>query len=107
MKYDIDYFINKFEAIPDENWGINNFVLGNKCCAYGHCGVVFNTGETLESKALEEINKLLPNYGFLGHFTRINDGLNHDYKQETPKTRILAALNDIKNNSCNSIKIKV
>lgn len=38
--YNVDYFIRKFEAIPEERWITGAFVdpSGN-CCAFGHCGV--------------------------------------------------------------------
>lgn len=38
MNYDVDYFINKFEAIPEEMWCVGLWVdsEGRKC-ALGHC----------------------------------------------------------------------
>jgi len=87
-KFDVNYFIKKFEAIPEELWAINSFQdeLG-RYCALGHCGYGLNA-ETSEGATL---NKLL------GWVTiAINDGRHKKYPQPTPKQRILAALHDIK-----------
>jgi hypothetical protein len=37
-QYTRDYFIAKFEAIPEELWTTRVFRDGGKCCAMGHCG---------------------------------------------------------------------
>ena len=39
MRYDIDYFISKFESIPSEHWSTRSTVDGNKRDVLGHCGV--------------------------------------------------------------------
>lgn len=56
-KFDVDYFINKFSKIPEENW-LTGF-LGEEGfgvhCALGHCGVHGEYKETKESKALGEL----------------------------------------------------
>lgn len=84
MKYTVDYFIKKFEAIPEELWCVNAFHAGNKSCALGHCMDVSNNAAACLSKIL--------NY----NVGQINDGEANGYQQPTPKQRILAALHDIK-----------
>lgn len=89
--YDCDYFIKKFEAIPEDNWWVGDFRnMGNHCqfCALGHCGMTYHNS-TKESDALDELfgDAVVP---------EINDGENPAYQQPTPKQRILAALYDIK-----------
>jgi hypothetical protein len=96
-KFDVDYFIKKFEAIPDEQWTTNAFVSFNAekkidtSCAFGHCGAVFQFQETSESSALYHLG--------LSHnieFDDVNDDVDSRYQQSTPKERVLAALADIK-----------
>lgn len=85
MKYDIDYFINKFEAIPEEKWTTGKFqTQDGKCCALGFCGNDWELPNTEESKALVKIDPMIS-------ISNINDGV-CGYKQmygETPKARIL------------------
>jgi hypothetical protein len=100
--YDVDFFIRKFEAIPEDQWrsgGIGS-ATGRRC-ALGHCGFNYRPAdeETPEAKALAA---LLPPtdagamvYPFWGPLD-INDNRDPRYRQSTPKARILAALNDIK-----------
>lgn len=96
-QYDVDYFIRKFEAIPDERWCEYDVdVEGAQHCVLGHCGVRCRDDghytETRISKALERLCQSqlgeAPDY--------INDGCDPRYPQPTPKQRILAALADIK-----------
>lgn len=107
MTYDIDYFINKFEAIPEEKWTKGMFENNGKHCANGHCGV---NGDNYnmppaEALALAEIlhplrNKSWVSFGeYIPIFSvtvNINDGFAPEYQQPTPKQRILAALYDIR-----------
>lgn len=96
--YDVDYFIRKFEAIPEDNWWIGEYndEDGNRFCAYGHCG--------LRSKSLNRQNKEADALYALfcsdvkSIVADINDGKDIRYLQPTPKQRILAALYDIKAN---------
>lgn len=39
MDYNIQYFIDKFEAIPEENWCTGTLKDGNRLCAFGHCNM--------------------------------------------------------------------
>jgi hypothetical protein len=90
MTYDVDYFIAKFEAIPEDEWCVGHFIsMDGTKCALGHCGDE-GTGDSPEANAL---GCLFP---YLGDVININDGRHSDYPQPTPKQRILAALNDIK-----------
>lgn len=106
--YDVDYFIKKFEAIP-ENFildGTQGYKMGVGC-AYGQCRSaegLQDGSSTPEGKALTKILKaLVPKEKKDVDFwpitipARINNGEHPDYQQPTPKQRILAALRDIKN----------
>lgn len=115
--YTVDYFIKKFEAIPEILWCIRNLHHEDRSCAMGHCGVdedVFmDSCDSFrgndESKALIALFKLLPitisngnepsktglsDYDY--NVSYVNDGDADQYKQPTPKARVLAALYDIK-----------
>jgi hypothetical protein len=95
-QYTVDYFIQKFEAIPEHKWYIGGHVDPNdetRCCAYGHCGERRHKSITLESQALFE---LFFQFG-LHDVSEINDRRECGYNQTTPKQRILSALYDIKN----------
>lgn len=90
MNYTVDYFIEKFEAIPEEKWFNGNFKFGDKYCALGHCGMDDET-------YTEEGNELLDLFdGYDLSVAGINDRLDPRFLQKTPKQRILAALNFIK-----------
>lgn len=101
MKYDVDYFLNKFQAIPEVRWTTGKFVRGNKRCAGGHCGMGKQPKQTEEYTHLERLFALLSvssvtaekMYCIVPH---INDGQTNEYQQPTPKQRIMAALYDIK-----------
>lgn len=88
------YFIEKFEAIPEEKWTVGEYEDGGRCCALGHCGVRAGHPLTPEEDALTMLflkadaeNTLI--------VSRVNDGFDPRYPQPTPKQRILAALRDI------------
>jgi len=58
--YNVDYFIEKFESIPDENWTSGVLALENNrdCrCALGHMGIEdeMNYVHTKESRALGKL----------------------------------------------------
>ena len=89
--YNVDYFIKKFEAIPEELWTEGHFEMLGSYCAMGHCGQR-DFGFTEEILA---ITSLLHRY-LDSAVTKINDGWNIKYQQPTPKQRILAALYDVK-----------
>lgn len=92
MKYTVDYFIQKFEAIPEDNWITEKYSNDLGCCALGWCGEK-SFHYTDESRALDNL--------FYNEFrvgpSRINDKGYAAYQQPNPKARVLAALYDIKN----------
>lgn len=108
--YDVDYFIKKFEAIPEDKIISRSQGEYNEYgCAYGWCRTdsqSYGDG-TEEGKALRCLMSSLPNltpstknfYGYGPYEStpaRINNGDVEQYQQPTPKQRILAALHDIK-----------
>lgn len=105
--YDVNFFIRKFEAIPESLWTIYNFINDkDQCCANGHCGVRGITNSIpKEAVGLQNVFSVLsykenhdkrkyPNYSVIA--ANINNGDDSRYPQPTPKQRILAALYDIK-----------
>lgn len=102
--YTVDYFIKKFEAVPDNKWITNNYETDTGCCALGHCGARADTDSASEAVALKKLFSPFGKYAV----QYINDRqifFDKKYaKQEiikyfdypTPKQRILAALHDIK-----------
>lgn len=110
MNYNVDYFINKFEAIPESHFTTHLFENqdGQKCVV-AHCGVFHLHTVTPEGIALKQVFDSLPITGkrigtlivhqhltFPYKASCINDGLTKEYRQATPKQRVLAALHDIK-----------
>lgn len=94
MTYDVDYFIKKFEAIPESNWCIGN--LNNGCgqrCALGHT-LRYNTDEYAVTEATYALRKMFRKK--LLSVASVNNGNDDCYTQSSPKKRILAALYDIK-----------
>lgn len=95
MEYTVDYFIKKFEAIPDNRWCVGELMnKAGQCCAYGHCGMREYDTEAPEADALMKVERKLPSEPTC--FASINNGEHPAYQQETPRLRILAALRDIK-----------
>jgi hypothetical protein len=111
-KYDVDYFIAKFKAIPRKLWFTTHFANEmdhSQRCAFGHCGMSsWRTQGALTSEAHKLANlfgrtpkkkdslwRKLFESGFYALVT-INNGANPDYPQKHPRDRVLAALRDIK-----------
>ncbi len=96
QKFDVDYFIKKFRAIPEAKWCTQ--LLRNhddtQRCALGHCLTLPDSYFSSECGALQELfSETLDTFpGF------VNDGDHSRYQQLSPKKRILAALKDIKKN---------
>ncbi len=90
MNYTVDYFIQKFEAIPEEWWCVTLYTRGEQKCALGHCGVSMKD-DTEEGEALSYL--FISNFGMA---STINDGGDSRFPQATPRARILAALQRIK-----------
>jgi hypothetical protein len=91
MNYNAAYFIAKFEAIPEGLWCTNDFSSNGAHCARGHCGESHQK-ETDESKALVAVAAKVIGNGL--EIAEVNDGDHRDYKQSTPKERVLALLKD-------------
>lgn len=109
--YTIDYFINKFEVMPNDKWTTGRFTSDEGVhCALGHCGVRNYIYPTKEAEALYDIFKSLnitysrsgiaiedyTNEKISNKVISISDGITEQYQQPTPKARILAALHDLK-----------
>lgn len=111
-KFTVDYFLKKFEAIPEELWMVKYFSDGTRCCAQGHCmtkELTQRIRDGYKSTVSDEAPKqpewqglllIFSNGGLLGDarqvIAKINNGNDPNYQQPTPKQRILAALADIK-----------
>ena len=104
MKYNADYFIKKFESIPESKWAIGSFKRKyGQCCALGHCGQT-NFAASEEANALSSLFYMYLNTNPV----MINDAVGHlrddagkelmrvDEFGTTPKERILVALECIK-----------
>lgn len=90
--FDVDYFIQKFNRIPEELWLIGTFWDGKgRGCAMGHCHD--STYTRLKSPEEKAISSLFNGWTFVAN---INDGEDERFLQQTPKERILAALAAIK-----------
>lgn len=97
--YTVDYFIQKFEAIPEEKWTRLSFINQDRSCALGHCGVrtAYNnySGIALTEEG-DALRNLFNNHLDFDVMTVNDDCVCSAYPQPTPKARILAALTDIK-----------
>lgn len=59
MEYNLEFFINKFNDIPEDKWTVGTFVDDRGCmCAYGHCGFTESSlkNSTEESRALKRLD---------------------------------------------------
>jgi hypothetical protein len=99
MKYTVDYFIQKFEAIPDYKWIASLLHAGERSCALGHCGCADadDAWKNEEAIALSDLLrvKFPEQHDNFWLVSMINDG-HLEYEQGTPKARILSALHDVK-----------
>jgi hypothetical protein len=96
MEYTIDYFIKKFEAIPEEDMGAGSIY---NHCALWHCGVRSGNLDytaTPEAIALGNILKIMypDNISPLDIVFCINDNVLDN--GDTPKECILNALHKVK-----------
>lgn len=93
--YNIDYFISKFEAIPEENWCVRALSDDKGAhCALGH--TMSSLWPSKETNALVGVFKPFWSINCRKNVPEINNGDCPDYQQPTPKQRILAALHDLK-----------
>lgn len=102
VKWDTDYFIKKFSAIPDELWITGVLFKEGACCALGHCG----WGRVTEAfpREADALITLVRNAGIRGNVADLNDGMHPDFTQPTPKARILAALEVVKQEELSRLK---
>lgn len=94
--FDVDYFIKFFGAIPEEKWCTEQFHnQAGQSCAMGH----------LQNKCLGEKNYTDHYYlelydlfskNNLPPIVAVNDNNSARFRQATPKLRIMAALQHIK-----------
>ena len=103
-KYSPEYFINKFENIPDYQWciGMTKDPFGRHC-ALGHCGYNYTNSHKRTTEA-DKLSKLLRNLAYITfdyNFDTISDPyspvikINDNLKctlGDTPKERIINAL---------------
>lgn len=92
-KYTKEYFIKKFEAIPEEKWCVEYFTAkyDKKChCALGHCGETPNHIPPMARKLRELFDKK-------ASVVSINDNKTGEYNHlgSTPKQRILNFLKQL------------
>lgn len=94
IQFDVNYFITKFSAIPEEKWTVHS-LCNNKGqrCAIGHCLPNWHWGDIANKYTSDEVMHLS---ALLEGTILINNGEDHRYQQPSPKKRILAALMDIK-----------
>lgn len=88
-KYTPEYFIAKFEAIPEEKWCMGKYRHAGRSCALGHCGARPFSPWSEEAQALYQLVK----DGTGNSVTSINDSY-HYYSDlgDTPKERVINAL---------------
>lgn len=93
MKYDVDYFIEFYGNIPEDRWITGEYYDGqDRCCALGH--LMLDADVRMKQDNLIWLTKT-----FGPNIITVNDGLDINYQQPTPKQRILALLHDIKQQS--------
>lgn len=106
MNYDVNYFIMKFQAIPEGDWGRAN--LEDHCVLY-HCGLTnYQYVHTPESIALAKLfgakEPMYDKGGYsinMEYVWEINDGIGEYYLLgKTPKERILNKLYQIRDGIC-------
>ena len=95
--YDKDYFINKFEAIAEDEIGIVD--LEKNHCALWHCGVRISKNDDSVYEPTEESTALIKLFGGKNEYDftaviHINDSPNIIYGK-TPKERILNQLKNL------------
>lgn len=108
-KLTVDYFIGFFSAIPDDQWTTRKYQddQGRKC-ARGHLG----GADTYETTSDEDLALAILIYEAQDRdcsqnaLNCINDGHFPEFQQETPKARILEALQYVKANHAIKIPTK-
>lgn len=94
QKFDLEYFIDKFEAIPEDQWTTGEYINDDGCkCAYGHCGLRGSVSDTKESYALFNLD-----CNAKDSITCVNDNYNNSYIHlgSTPKQRVVNYLKSLR-----------
>jgi len=98
-----EYFIKKFESIPDDHWCVNHFVNPeniNQMCALGHCGERLDDPPPLPGANYfnDEAHQLKALFHSISYNIRdVNDGtFGCEGLGKTPKERVLKVLRLIK-----------
>ena len=88
MRYDKNYFIAKFEAIPEDKWCTHTYGKDGHHCALGHCGdsIYVTTSEA------DSLDKLLQYKTAFINDGELLDSIDYSNYGDTPKQRILTAL---------------
>ncbi len=110
--FNLDYFIKKFKAIPNRKWNVGKqLALDGTRCALGHCKLseIDKFADLFNNETLTIIKKTSNNdyevgdilypdmsYNNINKVAAINNGETKEYQQETPKKRIVAALENLK-----------
>jgi len=99
-EYTVEYFINKFEAIPEDQWTTEVYEddLGRQC-AFGHCSTSTNPDKIGFVGTTEAADLLILFIRADLSVACVNDGRDDRFQQPTPKQRILTALRHISNAS--------
>ncbi len=97
-EFTLDYFIAKFESIPEDKWTTCGLYKENgRYCALGHCGMDkgLSMSKVPEAYALYKLT-----LGILGYsiITQVNDNTSIKFAVlgATPKQRVLAYLKQLK-----------
>ena len=85
----IKEIIEYLESIPEDRWCVGEYSSGSgKCCAAGHLfrksGSLYEAADALMLTEFRD-----------RRITSINDGLDADYQQPTPKARVMAFFRDV------------
>lgn len=90
----VEFFEDFFKEIPEEDWTTNVYIdTQGRCCAQGLC--LYRDESRVDDEKSESVTALFVRCGM--PIVAINDGRCNEYRQDTPKLRILAALSDISN----------
>jgi len=101
MEYDLEYFIAKFEAIPEDKWCTGVLRSLNRSCALGHCGAT-TCSPTFKNHPLE-VQELIritggSKDGVLPIIGEVNDGFIGELKRgdSSPKQRVVHYLKSLR-----------
>lgn len=100
MTYTVEYFLTKFGAIEEDQWCEGAYEDGaGQHCALGLCGAKHSDiGPTTFPEEARALDNLLKRELGISP-SMLNDGHSIHFRQPTPKQRILAGLEEIKNQS--------